>query len=154
MNRTSDDKVEFHTSFFSHVAIYASSSIHSQDKMFSEEISRNPDFAHLARGSNTRAASSQRVRDSAGRGNGAAQPAFKPPDVDAVMKSLGNLGMNARSKLQLMAAQFNKARGVSNGNTAAAAEAQGGSTAERRGLLDGESNDDEVALEFASRKDL
>mmetsp|Transcript_9581 Transcript_9581/g.12667 ORF Transcript_9581/g.12667 Transcript_9581/m.12667 type:complete len:261 (-) Transcript_9581:55-837(-) len=120
-----------------------------QDKMFTEEISRNPDFAHLARGNNR---SNQRVTDNSNGGSGPSQQ-FKPPDID-IMKSLGDLGNNARRKLQVMAAQFNKARGANQNNVAAASGSAGGSMTERRGLLDGESNEDDVALEFATRKDL
>mmetsp|Transcript_22814 Transcript_22814/g.49789 ORF Transcript_22814/g.49789 Transcript_22814/m.49789 type:complete len:121 (+) Transcript_22814:53-415(+) len=120
--------------------------------MFSEEISRNPDFAHLARGQQ-QGRSSQRVRDGrptvSQNGGG-----VKAPDID-IMKSLGDLGNNARRRLQMLASQFNsKTRGSGAGDAGPDGAAAGSSTAERRGLLDGETNEDDVALEFATRKDL
>lgn len=123
--------------------------------MFTEEVSRSPDLAHLARG---------RPRTTGGLPSGGGRVARptnqqqQQPEVD-IMKSLGNLGNSAKRSLQNMAAQFNaKVRATQNnfagGGGAAAAHTQPvtGEAAERRGLLDDDG--DEVALEFASRKDL
>lgn len=121
--------------------------------MFTEEVSRNPELAHLARG---------RPRTSGGMPTGGraarSTQQQQQPEVD-LMKSLGNLGNNAKRHLQNMAAQFNaKVQATQNkfaGGAGAAADPQptSGGAHERRGLLDGE-DDDEVALEIPSRKDL
>ena len=128
--------------------------------MFSEEMSRNPNLAHLARprtagGLPTNASGAARGR----------VPAGQPPDLEAMKQALGNLGNNAKRQFQSLAAQFNaKMRQAQETakNMAGGAGGGGGGTAaaqphaveahERRGLLD--DDDDEVALEFASRKDL
>ena len=133
--------------------------------MFTEEVSRNPDLAHLARG---------RPRTAGGMPTGASArgrvPAGgQPPDLDAVKQALGNLGNSAKRQFQSLAAQFNAkmraaqdhakniaAGGAGAGGGGAAASAAAGSSEahERRGLLDDGDDGDEVALEFASRKDL
>ena len=123
----------------------------SQDNLFSEEISRNPDFAHLARGRSAAGTGSARARAGAPNrvSRSQSQGQHQQPDID-IMKSLGDLGNSARRRLQMLASQFN-ARTKQNTNTAAAAS--GSSTnAERRGLLSDDLEDD-VALEFATRKD-
>ena len=128
-----------------------------QDQLFTEEVSRNPDLAHLARG---------RPRTAGGMPTGATArgrvPGGQPPDID-VVKALGNLGNSAKRQFQTLAAQFNaKMRAAQDHakNMAAGAGGGGNTTTagpveahERRGLLDGDDGD-EVALEFASRKDL
>ncbi|KAL7570229.1 hypothetical protein ACA910_020654 [Epithemia clementina (nom. ined.)] len=122
-----------------------------QDNLFSEEISRNPDFAHLARGG--RSADGSRARAGAAPAGGIrpSRTQHQTPDID-IMKSLGELGMSARRRLQMLAAQFN-AKTKPHGNAAAAGGGGSGSTtAERRGLLNDDLEDD-VALEFATRKD-
>lgn len=126
-----------------------------QDNLFSEEISRNPDFAHLARGSRTPNGSRTRVSAAgpAAAGSRPSRTQHQPPDID-IIKSLGELGMTARRRLQMLAAQFN-AKTKPNNNTASAPGAGGGgnsTNAERRGLLT-DDLDDEAALEFATRKD-
>ena len=131
--------------------------INSQDQMFSEEVRRNPDLAHLARG-RPRTAGGVPVRRAAG-GGGAAQP----PDID-VAKALGNLGSTAKRQFQNLAAQFNakvkaaqqnlQGGGAGGAGGAAAAGGATGEAHERRGLLDDGDDGEEVALEFASRKDL
>ena len=128
-----------------------------QDNLFSEEISRNPDFAHLARGSNnTRGTAARSGRSSTtnrismARPPSSSQPA---PDLD-IIKSLGELGNSARRRLQVLAAQFHaKTRPNHQQGGTAAASANTSTTAERRGLLNDDTMDDDVALEFATRKD-
>ena len=130
-----------------------------QDNLFSEEISRNPDFAHLARGSNNTRGSAARSgrsstttnRISMARLPSSSQPA---PDLD-IIKSLGELGNSARRRLQVLAAQFHaKTRpNHQQGGGAASANSNTSTTAERRGLLNDDTMDDDVALEFATRKD-
>lgn len=112
-----------------------------QDELFSEELARNPDFAHLARG---------RPRTSGGmptgripavpRGAQSQQRTPGPPpiDVPAIMGKISELGDNARSRLQMLAAQFN------------AKNTSSPPAAERRGLLDDDTDD----MELAARKDL
>ena len=134
--------------------------------MFSEEVSRNPDLAHLARGRPRTAGGVPVGAAAAGRGR---VPAGQPPDLDAVKNALGNLGNSAKRQFQSLAAQFNAkmrqaqdhAKNIASGGAAAgggggaAAASAGHSEAhERRGLLDDGDDGDEVALEFASRKDL
>ena len=133
--------------------------------MFTEEVSRNPDLAHLARG-RPRTAGGMPTGASGARGRA---PAGQPPDLDAVKQALGNLGNSAKRQFQSLAAQFNaKMRaaqdhakniaaggGTGGGGGGTVGAATGGSDAhERRGLLDDGDDGDEVALEFASRKDL
>ena len=127
--------------------------------MFSEEVARNPDLAHLARGRRTSASAA-----TTSRGRSAAGPP-PPPDMDQVVKALGNLGNNAKRQFQSLAAQFNAkmkaaqhhaqnlATGGNNNlntNTSPASPA----AHERRGLLDDNDEGEEMAFEFASRKDL
>eukprot|EP00977_Amphora_coffeiformis_P024219 scaffold15108_cov180-Amphora_coffeaeformis.AAC.95 len=123
--------------------------------MFSEEVSRNPDLAHLAR-SRPRTAGGVPVRRA-----GAAAGGAQPPDID-VVKALGNLGNTAKRQFQNLAAQFNakvkaaqqNMQGSGGGAGGAAAAGATGEAHERRGLLDDGDDGEEVALEFASRKDL
>lgn len=142
--------------------------------MFSEEMSRNPDLAHLARGrprtagGMPTAAQRGRVPAGASAGGGGGQP----PDLEAVKHALGNLGNSAKRQFQSLAAQFNakmrQAQTIASGGGGAAAGAGGAAAGggganaaglagahERRGLLDDHDDDgDEVAFEFAQRKDL
>jgi hypothetical protein len=135
-----------------------------QDELFSQELARNPQFAHLARGrggggggvgeTSTSASSSRRTFTARGG------PASPGPNL---IDKISELGDNARRRLQLMAAQFNAARanqggGGGGGGPMAGASGSGAvvggggaaaSAAERRGLLD-----DVDDLELAARKDL
>jgi hypothetical protein len=129
-----------------------------QDELFSEELRRNPDFAHLARGRPAAVRSMTRPAASAHTGNPAQglqnawndfTSRFKQPQQNAggvpqspnVVEKISALGDNAKRRLQMLAAQFNANNPDHRSPTAASAE--------RRGLLD--DNDD---MELAARKDL
>jgi hypothetical protein len=124
-----------------------------QDELFTEELAQNPDFAHLARGrpntsgglptrgGNPRTASG-RMSESSRRVQG------EQPNI---MGKISELGDNAKRRLQTLAAQFNNANANRNNPS------QGGQSdtvnvaaAERRGLLDNDHDD----MELAARKDL
>lgn len=107
-----------------------------QDELFSNELSRNPDFAHLARG--RRAATARSSAAPASR-TGSANSG---PEVN-IMEKISELGDNARRRLQMMAAQFQASRQPQQAVSSPAA-------AERRGLLDDDGDD----MELAARKDL
>ena len=118
-------------------------------------------MAHLARG-RPRTAGGTPI----GRRSGAAGGQQQPGDID-VVAALGNLGNTAKRQFQSLAANFqakmreaqDRAKNIANGTSGAGA---GGSAVpattglapahERRGLLD--DDEDDSALEFASRKDL
>lgn len=131
-----------------------------QDELFTEELARNPDFAHLARGRSR--ASSARSAPATGRSNHqqthAARAGGTPgvPNSPNIMNKISELGDNARKRLQILAAQFNARTNIGAGG-AAAAGAQGhaqsptSAASERRGLLDDHDHDD---MELAARKDL
>jgi hypothetical protein len=112
-----------------------------QDELFSEELARNPDFAHLAR---NRPSSQARISDARMPRASMTPP---PPNSPNLVNKITELGDVARKRLQLLAAQFHarNAGGVTREATA------GGHRAERRGLLDNDDNDD---MELAARKDL
>jgi len=116
-----------------------------QDELFSEELARNPDFAHLARGQ-ARPITNQRARSAAGMPAGPAMPNVN------VMEKLSELGDTTRRRLAAWAAQFNNSRlnAAAGGGTAAASPAAATAAAERRGLLDDDMDD----MELAARKDL
>ena len=151
-----------------------------QDELFTEELSHNPDFAHLARGSRTSDARFPQTpansRSSSGGLNPAAAAANRlgefascftgqqqqrpgsnrslnntVPQSPNIMDKISELGDNAKRRLQLLAAQFN----ANNNNRTAAAGGRGapnspGGATEFRGLLD----DDDDNMELAARKDL
>jgi hypothetical protein len=135
-----------------------------QDELFSQELARNPQFAHLARGraggaagtAGGEAASSASRRTFTARG----APASATSPVPNIMEKISELGDNTRRCFQLMAAQFNAARashgaggaggaGAADSPTGAATAPGAAAAAERRGLLD-----DMDDLELAARKDL
>jgi hypothetical protein len=133
-----------------------------QDELFSQELARNPQFAHLARGRGGgaagtvggEAASSGSRRTFTARG----APASATSPVPNIVEKISELGDNTRRRLQLMAAQFNAARashgagggaGAADSPTGAATAPGAAAAAERRGLLD-----DMDDLELAARKDL
>jgi hypothetical protein len=149
-----------------------------QDELFSAELSRNPDFAHLARaggrGSIRRSSAggaphrpaqnpfagiarhfsgggSQQQQRSAPSSSASAAGAAAPPPSPNVMEKLSELGDNAKRRLQMLAAQFNanQARGGHRGPPPSSPG--GAASGERRGLLDGDDHDD---MELAARKDL
>lgn len=116
-----------------------------QDKLFAEEIKRNPEFAHLAQGRgfpNRSYPGMSRNRNQQNEG----------PNI---MEALGSMGENAKKRLQELAEKvktninnIDNANGRRNvgpfGNTSRAAE--------RRGLLDigEEDDDDEQEISFVS----
>jgi len=125
-----------------------------QDELFSEELARNPDFAHLA---GRRRSQQPRVTASNAR-IPAAQPGAplqNPFEGVNVMQKLSSMGDGARRRLQLFANNFeNKMKGVNNPDNAAAGngvqEARG-AAAERRGLLDDDDYGEDM-IEFETRK--
>ena len=139
-----------------------------QDELFTEELARNPDFAHLARGrSRTAAAGSTRTtaagtRSAAATGRSNFHATSTTPMSPNIMHKISELGDNARKRLQILAAQFNAARtnpnglggGAGAGGAAGAAAGQSPTAAasERRGLLDDHEDHDD--MELAARKDL
>jgi hypothetical protein len=135
---------------------------HSQDQMFSEEVRRNPELAHLAQG---RPRTAGGVPVGAGASQRGRVPAGgQPPDMENVVKALGNLGNNAKRQFQTLAAQFqtkmkqaqHHAQNLASGGNSGPMPTTTSPTAahERRGLLDEDDDGEEVALEFASRKDM
>lgn len=143
-----------------------------QDELFTEELRRNPDFAHLAHGR----ASSARFPAQASRSNQSNNAATNPATAAAnrlgefarsltgqqaqqqrndntvtqspnILEKISELGDNAKRRLQLLAAQFN-----ANNNNSRTSSADPGSkrAPEFRSLLD---NDDDN-MELAARKDL
>jgi len=142
-----------------------------QDQLFSEELSRNREFAHLARGSRRSGTSSATSRNPGTAGINPIQAAGNKINEFAskfaqnrsnsnrnvqqspnVMDKVAAMGDNAKRRLQLLAAQFNAnhaGAGNNTNNTSAAAPA---STQEFRGLLD--DDDDNDNMELAARKDL
>jgi hypothetical protein len=126
-----------------------------QDELFTEELAQNPDFAHLARGrpntsggmptrtGSSRAASS-RMTESSRRVAG---------DQPNIMGKISELGDNAKRRLQTLAAQFNNAkdkRQSNNGQGGRPSDTANLAAGERRGLLDNDHDD----MELAARKDL
>ena len=147
-----------------------------QDELFTEELRRNPDFAHLAhgRGSNARipgqrsnsntssTASNTSVNPAAAAANRfgefarsltGQQPQQRNDNAISqqspnVLEKISELGDNAKRRLQLLAAQFNA---NNNGSRTSSSVDSGTRRApEFRSLLD---NDDDN-MELAARKDL
>jgi hypothetical protein len=143
-----------------------------QDELFSQELARNPDFAHLARGGaggggrprtvgGMPTSNNQRIYPG-GRSNATGQqqrPSFNLQPLqqqgEQIIGKISELGDNARRRLQLMAAQFNARNTSAGAARAAGGGAAGGehrvAASERRGLLDSDDVDD---MELAARKDL
>jgi len=135
-----------------------------QDELFSEELARNPDFAHLAgqRRYQQRANSGPRVSASNAR-LPAAQPGTplqNPFEGVNVMQKMSSMGDGARRRLQLFATNFeNKMKGMNNSNHVISAGGGGvgglqearGAAAERRGLLNDDDYGDDM-IEFETRK--
>lgn len=143
-----------------------------QDELFSEELARNPDFAHLA--------GRQQRRTNSGRGNvrvsssnarlPQAQPGAplqNPFEGVNVMQKISSMGDGARRRLQLFANNFeNKMKGGhdpnnnnNNNNVTPAGvggrtglQAASGAAAERRGLLDDDDDYGDDMIEFETRK--
>jgi hypothetical protein len=118
-----------------------------QDELFTEELARNPDFAHLARGRPTTSGGiPTRNRTANGR---TVETPRRPGDPPNIMGKISELGDNAKRRLQMLAAQFNANANRINPSQAGQAETANVAAGERRGLLD---NDDD--MELAARKDL
>ena len=130
-----------------------------QDELFSQELARNPDFAHLARGGRGG------TRGAAPATRGRASDARMPPRAAAnaeegpkMTEKLANLGVEARRRLQMFAANFEqKLNTLNNNNTEAAAgratmRENSGVEAERRGLLDEDDGEEEIEFEMRKNK--
>eukprot|EP00536_Pseudo-nitzschia_multiseries_P009482 jgi/Psemu1/319650/estExt_fgenesh1_pm.C_2640015 len=130
-----------------------------QDELFSEELARNPDFAHLAgrqqQRRSERPASVSNARLPSAPGGAPMQNPFEGVNV---MQKLSSMSDGARRRLQLFASNFeDKMKNINNPNkngvsaTAGLQEA-GGAAAERRGLLDCDDDYGEDMIEFETRK--
>jgi len=112
-----------------------------QDELFSEELARNPDFAHLA----GRGGGRRRTAPPAQRRAGAPPP--NPFEGVNVMDKLSEMGDKTRQRLQIMARNFelrlNANKGAGGGPSTMPENTV--SAAERRGLLD---DDDMEQIEF------
>lgn len=143
-----------------------------QDELFTEELRRNPDFAHLARGrSNVRgvtsanaavgphpaAVAASKIGEMARNftanvnRNLTSSSSDDPTASPNIMKKLSEMGDSAKRRLQLLAAQFNAtASGTTSGTTTNPTTTEV-RRSEFRGLLDDDDNDN---MELAARKDL
>lgn len=118
-----------------------------QDKLFAEEIRRNPEFAHLAQGrgqSNRSFPGMQR--------NPFNQQQNEGPNI---MEALGSMGEKAKKRLQELAVKVkNNIDNIENANARRSVGpfGTGNRASERRGLLDiGEDDDDdEQEISFAA----
>jgi hypothetical protein len=139
-----------------------------QDELFTEELRRNPDFAHLAHGR----ASNTRYPGQVGRSNDSGNANVNPataaanrfgefarsltgqhqqpqrsdstvPPSPNILEKISELGDNAKRRLQLLAAQFNA---NNNTNRTSIGEPGKKKAPEFRSLLDN--------MELAARKDL
>lgn len=131
-----------------------------QDELFSEELARNPDFAHLAGQRRSQQRGAPRVSASNAR-LPAAQPGaplHNPFEGANVMQKISSMGDGARRRLQLFANNFeNKMKRANNPNNISSAGAAGlqearGAAAERRGLLDDDDYYGDDMIEFETRK--
>lgn len=129
-----------------------------QDELFSEELSRNPEFSHLARGRPRTVGGipiSPATRHLAHANAHDAAHSSNTPQVN-IMEALSSLGGQAKRNLQVIAAKFqqqgqamvNNTTG-GGGGTSSAATSPSGAASERRGLLD-----DTDDMELAARKEL
>mmetsp|Transcript_103975 Transcript_103975/g.155715 ORF Transcript_103975/g.155715 Transcript_103975/m.155715 type:complete len:265 (+) Transcript_103975:197-991(+) len=127
-----------------------------QDELFSEELARNPDFAHLARGgAGNRARSNARMPPAARRpGSGQAGPPQANP-FEGTMEKLSAMGMGARTRLAMFAKNFeHKMQNLGNPEGQPDGhhlQENAGAAAERRGLLD-DNDDEEDVIEFEMKK--
>ncbi len=115
-----------------------------QDKLFAEEIKRNPEFAHLAQGG-----PGGQNRSYPGWGRSNHQQQNEGPNI---MEALGNLGENAKKRLQELAVKVkSNIDNIDSANKMRNMGPYGGGNAERRGLLDiGEDDDEEQEISFAT----
>jgi hypothetical protein len=151
-----------------------------QDELFTEELRRNPDFAHLARGRvsdariptrtissssanaatvNPMAAAANRLGELTRSLTGGQQQQQHPqrsgsnnavPQSPNILDKISELGDNAKRRLQLLAAQFNANHNINNNNRTASGEVNTARAPEFRSLLD----HDDDNMELAARKDL
>ena len=130
-----------------------------QDELFSQELARNPDFAHLARGGRGG------TRGAAPATRGRASDARMPPRAAAnaeegpkITEKLANLGVEARRRLQMFATNFEQKLSTLNNNSMEAAAGRAtmrensGVEAERRGLLDEDDGEEEIEFEMRKNK--
>lgn len=115
-----------------------------QDKLFAEEIRRNPEFAHLAQGRGRSYPGMQRNRFNQQQNEG--------PNI---MEALGSMGESAKKRLQDLAVKVkNNINNIDNANARRNLGPFGNTNraSERRGLLDiGEDDDDdEQEISFAA----
>jgi hypothetical protein len=123
-----------------------------QDELFTEELAQNPDFAHLARG---RPKTSGGLPSRTGNSRNASGRAIESPrraagDQPNIMGKISELGDNAKRRLQTLAAQFNANANRNNPSQGGQSDTANVAAAERRGLLDNDHDD----MELAARKDL
>ncbi|KAG7367597.1 CUE domain containing protein [Nitzschia inconspicua] len=134
-----------------------------QDELFSEELARNPDFAHLARGGRRTTASNARMPAGRRTAGGGTAPPQNPFEGVNLMQKVSDMGEGARRRLQQFAINFEqKMNNIGSGgggagpNTGVSGPQRGslqeasGAAAERRGLLD--DDDGEDMIEFETRK--
>lgn len=145
-----------------------------QDELFTEELRRNPDFAHLAGSRRAVSANNHaQIRQSATASNNAfgSMPQIPNPfagfasrftssgqqqqqqqhnNNQNIMDKLSEMGEGAKRRLQLMAAQFQAANANRAGGNSSLALGEGVAPGERRSLL----LDDADDMELAARKDL
>lgn len=149
-----------------------------QDELFSEELARNPDFAHLARGSRSGRSGRGNARGVPGNRRPTAGSNVPPPNPfegvnvmenlsstyellngrfmlfhvpHRLVSSCSEMGESARRRLQMFAVNFENRLGGKGPASPAAATLQedSGAVAERRGLLD---DDFEEEIEFEMRE--
>ena len=143
-----------------------------QDELFTEELRRNPDFAHLAHGRASNSRLPGQVSRSSQNTNTAGNPATAAANrfgefarsltgqqtqqqrndsavtqSPNILEKISELGDNAKRRLQLLAAQFNA---NNTNNRTQSADSGSKREPEFRSLLD---NDDDN-MELAARKDL
>jgi len=128
-----------------------------QDKLFSEELSRNPDFAHLAgHGRRPSQRQQQQQQPQAVNRSSFTSRGHQPMPMPNIMEKLSAMGNSAKFKLNEMAEQFkqntNRLTNPQNSNQAGAGN-NANSPREMRGLLDRDDSYND-AMELASRKDL
>lgn len=127
-----------------------------QDKLFTDEIKNNPEFAHLA----TQRNGGSRHAPGAGinrfRGMGGPRNQHQQNEGPNIMEALGSMGENARKRFQELAVKvktnINNVNRMNDNNAGQVGTgAFGGSSgfSERRGLLDlGEDDDAEQEISF------
>lgn len=115
-----------------------------QDKLFAEELKNNPEFAHLAGGRPQMQRQGMPGSDRWRKGQNG-----EPPEA---LKSLAEMGENAKKRFQDLATKFKKNlnqnqtnRNLNSGGSFGA----GGGAAERRGLLDIHDDDDDDEQEIS-----